>query len=382
MNPDIAASPVRLLAFDESSRATTSSLSIDPHLSKLAGQIDSDLPNGAGVLLLTDLLALGNSRYRAVIEGLAAAFQRRGQRVLMGGSPWLQGEPVGVHWDITRLRGVARNRGWRLVDFEREALGRFCVGSRTYFLPRLMAEVSAIINAACAYRHRQWRMTGALFGLLNAIPGWKQSVLSRLQYHGSGLDEIVADLAALLSPAFHLLCLDSPLEPAARAETSPGYVLTSTDPVALDSAAAALTGLKCDRLTFLRAAAGSGLGLLNFRLSGTRPGAGSFSWKELPPFSADRLTPLPASVERLLWHYWGDRVQIDAAPCVRCDGCNLRAAQFTTPPADEGAARIDFQHGVFQDVSSAGGCEAGVRHRRLRPLRTLWKLTGRKSCDI
>jgi ferredoxin len=196
------------------------------------------------------------------------------------------------------------------------------MGSRAYLLPPGLLRVDRLVNLAGAYRHREMVLAGSMFGLLNGLPGFKQTILNRLIDSGATLNDVVVDLLARLSPEIHWLLMEPDYQTASGVREA-GFLLVSSDPVALDSAAAQLAGLSPDSLASIRLAAEAGQGIVDYSLTGVNPQTAP-DWKRLPEFDRDRLTSLPARVESFFSAYTQITVSVNRGRCTNCDACRDR----------------------------------------------------------
>jgi ferredoxin/uncharacterized protein (DUF362 family) len=290
-------------------------------VSEVARTLADDSVTGETVFFLCDLSYARRRSYRRLLCTLAQAYLSRGARVQVGGSPWLKGEPVRAHWARTGLDRLARRGSWELISLEDEPPVPQLIGDRAYLLPPRLLGVDRLINLTGVYRHRDTGLAGSMFGLLNGLPGFKQTILGRLTERGATLDDIMVDLLSCLSPEVHWLLLEPDYDPSSGRDSS-GCLLVSPDPVALDSAAARLAGLNPDELGAVRLAAEAGQGMYEYLLSGSpaRPLASD----RLPVFEADRMTTLPSLLENLFGAHARVAVRINQPRCTNCRACRER----------------------------------------------------------
>ena len=279
---------------------------------------------GTTVLLLADLLAARSRYYRDTLVAVARHAQAVGARVVIGGSPWLKGEGVAVHYQATGLATIARKAGWVLADFERLPITRVCAGRRVYHLPKTLFETDVVVNFSSAYRHRRLRLAGAMFGLLNALPGTKQTALLRLKNAGASLADVIVDLTALIAPALHSVAI---------LRAGSGTSLWSDDPVSLDVVTARLAGLAPERLDWLKLAAESGLGLLPLDVLDPAVDQAHLCLAQLAAFRADRLTRWPAVLEAVAGRRVLPRPEVRPERCLRCDMCRETCPTGNAAPA-------------------------------------------------
>jgi len=334
---------------------------------------------GSSLMILVDLLAANETAFFDTLCVVAALAAEAGARVSIGGSPWLKGEGVAAHWAATGLDLLAASRGWELVDLERLPFIRVCAGRRVYHLPRILLERDLIFNLSAAYRHRRLQLAGAMFGLLNALPGTKQATILRLRETGATLDDIIVDLTALVTPVLHGLRIH-PDNCGGTASSDPSVWLWSKDPLMLDSTAAHLVGLGAERLAWLNQAAESGLGLIPLNSECHELCGRAYSLMSLPLFDADRLTAWPAPIEDWAGFAALPQIRIDSSKCLRCDAC-LEACPVHSSSHASGRKLLRSHSFCVQCRRCISVCPAGALQLQPGRLGLRDRFVGRKSCD-
>ncbi len=286
------------------------------------GGIEQLVRPGQTVLLKPNLRRLVYDSHRQLFLFVAEAVQRLGGRVVIGDSPWLRNNPARRLWEQTGLDSIARERGWEFVSFERSILDRVGLGKRVYFLPRIVLEADHVINIAPVLRNHRTLLAGAMFNLLGVIPGFKKGQYPVEFSRSEHLDQLLVDIYSIVQPSLTLA--DVCRRDDARGLSDPDNCrfLASTDGIAVDSVAAALTGLRprSIRAVHLAGEAGLGIGWLEgINTVGDR--VQPWKVRDLDPFGPGTRFPLPKPLDHFVDRFVWRKPHVDPRTCTPCGKC-------------------------------------------------------------
>ena len=134
---------------------------------------------------------------------------------------------------------------------------------RRFQATRLLAEVDAVVNLPKLKTHMLTRITGAVKNCLGLLPGALKRDVHVIAPTGELLAQAMVDICAAVRPALHVMDAVVGMEGAGPSRGRPrqvGWLLASTDPVALDAAAARIMGLAPPAVPIIALAARAGLG--------------------------------------------------------------------------------------------------------------------------
>ncbi len=272
-----------------------------------------DLSDGAQVFLKPNLIPdrRGRSRVnRALLVELSRYLLDRGFRVSAGDSPALLPADNRQLYEIADMASLAE-LGVQVVSFEDEAPVGMPVGTRTYYLPRIVLEADLLINLPTLDVADSQMLQGALCNRFGLLPGFQKMSHYQRAPFAELFAGIVVDINSLLPLDLTILDMPQP--------NGLSVLVSSNDPVALDAVVASLAGMKIEHVPVIRQAADAGLGiawpegfelrngLLDMMLPQIRRRRGSAVGRTLKPFVMNLAAPFVTA-------------QPDIA-AGRCDGC-------------------------------------------------------------
>ncbi len=194
----------------------------------------------------------------AVVRAVCEVLQTRTRRIYIGDSRHLRQTP----WEAFKAAGyveMARELGIELVNFSD---GPFtvvdCPPVGRMKLPTLLLEADAYINMPVLKTHALTYFTGALKNQWGCVPDH----LDRLRYHRK-IGPLLCSLQRVLHPQLVIMDGTFGMEgrgPVAGPVRRLDVLLTSPDPVAVDSTAMRLVGLEPKRARHVALATEAGLG--------------------------------------------------------------------------------------------------------------------------
>jgi uncharacterized protein (DUF362 family)/Pyruvate/2-oxoacid:ferredoxin oxidoreductase delta subunit len=205
----------------------------------------------------------------------------------------------------------------------------------------LLNEIEAIVNLPKLKTHLLTGITGAVKNSLGLLPGSLKRDVHRRALTGSAMAQALVDIYRGLNSRvpFVLQVMDGIMAmegagPVQGPSRSVGWILASTDPVAMDCASAAIMGFRPGRIATITLAAAAGLGEADpaaIKLQGA-------AWEELPvpgfkrPFSQvrewlGRMLPPKLTGRALDW-------LTEARPRLNPGGCRLCGLCVQACPAE------------------------------------------------
>ena len=226
---------------------------------------------GAKVLVKTNLLMRKNpedavTTHPAVIEGIVRYLQEKGCKVIVGDSPagpFTERLLKGIY-KTSGMQQVAENTGCELnydtsvVDVVNPKAKML----KTMQIIKVVENADFVVSAAKLKTHGMMTYSGAVKNLFGVIPG-----LTKAEYHFKMNDEMnfaehLVDICEYVKPIFSVIDAIEGMEgngPSAGEKRSVGLVMASSNPYALDVAAAHLIGISPAMVPTIRVARERGI---------------------------------------------------------------------------------------------------------------------------
>jgi uncharacterized protein (DUF362 family)/Pyruvate/2-oxoacid:ferredoxin oxidoreductase delta subunit len=262
---------------------------------------------------------------RAVAEYLR---DKHGATVSVGDSPGGFIRDVRRYWDAT---GMAAGLGadFPLVQFETGAMVERTVTvagrPETLRIAKAVVDADAVVSISKLKTHSFTLYTGALKNVFGVIPGLLKANLHTKFRHPFDFARFIAALNTAVKPSLHIMDAVVGMEgegPSAGTPRNVGLIIASTDPVALDAAAATIIGIPPQDVPTIRFAAALGVGCMDLHeiaFPGLHPRDIS-----IPPFkrpAADTYTRIPRFLYRFLYSFFRTRPVMGPA-CTACMACS------------------------------------------------------------
>lgn len=167
---------------------------------------------------------------------------------------------------VSGLEKVAKEEGAVIKNFDKEGVVE--VKSSTGYLDKMylakpVFEADLVINLPKLKTHSAGIYTGAVKNLFGCIPGLKKAEYHRLAPNPKDLGLIIADIHSAVRVGLHIMDGISAMQgegPTAGEVYHAGKILLSTDPLALDTTAAAMLGMEIEDIPILMSAREKKLG--------------------------------------------------------------------------------------------------------------------------
>lgn len=239
----------------------------------LLGGWDKFVSPGMTVLLKVNLIGPKSPETAAVTH---PEFVRAIVRILkgLGCAVWIGDSsggaiagiaPTARSMKVAGLEQVAREEGAVIKNFDKEGVveARTGTGEKMY-LAKPMFDADFVINLPKFKTHSAGIYTGAVKNLFGCIPGLKKADYHRLAPDPRDFGEVIADINQAVKVGLHIMDGVTAMQgegPTAGSVYPAGKLLFSTDPLALDTVAAAMLGLMVEDIPILASARARKLGI-------------------------------------------------------------------------------------------------------------------------
>lgn len=241
---------------------------------ELIGGWERFVSPGMRVLLKVNLIGPKHSDTAAVthsefVRALVQILKERGCVVWIGDSSGgsIAGiAPTAQSFAVSGLSKVAKEEGAVIKNFDKEGVVEVTpVSGRTgrMYLARPMFEADFVINLPKLKTHSAGIYTGAVKNLFGCIPGLKKAEYHRLAPDPRDLGQAIADIHQAVKVGLHIMDGITAMQgegPTAGEVYHAGKILISTDPLALDTVAAAMLGMEVEDIPILASARDRQLG--------------------------------------------------------------------------------------------------------------------------
>lgn len=241
---------------------------------ELLGGWDKFVSVGTIVLLKVNLIGPKKSDTAAIthsefVRALTRILKQRGCIVWIGDSSGgaIAGiAPTTQGLIVSGLDQAAKEEGAIIKNFDREGVVEV-TPSTSYvekmYLAKPMFEADLVINLPKLKTHSAGIYTGAVKNLFGCIPGLKKAEYHRLAPNQKELGHMIADIHRAVKVGLHIMDGITAMQgegPTAGEVYHAGKILFSTDPLALDTVAAAMIGMTPEDIPILTSARDRNLG--------------------------------------------------------------------------------------------------------------------------
>lgn len=231
----------------------------------LLGGWDKFVTAGMTVLLKVNLIGPKKSETASVthsefVRALTQILINRGCIVWIGDSSGgaIAGiAPTTQGLIVSGLDKVAREEGAVIKNFDKEGVIEV-IPSSSYvdkmYIARPMFEADFVINLPKLKTHSAGIYTGAVKNLFGCIPGLKKAEYHRLAPDPKDLGHMIADIHQAVKVGLHIMDGITAMQgegPTAGELYNAKKIIFSTDPLALDTVAAAMLGMEIEDIPIL-----------------------------------------------------------------------------------------------------------------------------------
>jgi len=161
---------------------------------------------------------------------------------------------------VSGLEKMAGEEGAEIKNFDREGVVEVMPSTGLagkMYLAKPMFEADFVINLPKLKTHSAAIYTGAVKNLFGCIPGLKKAEYHRLASEPSMFGDVISDIHQAVKVGLHIMDGITSMQgegPTAGQVYHAKRILMSTDPLALDTAAAAMLGMEVEDIPILTAA--------------------------------------------------------------------------------------------------------------------------------
>jgi uncharacterized protein (DUF362 family)/Pyruvate/2-oxoacid:ferredoxin oxidoreductase delta subunit len=304
-------------------------------------ELSRSFRNGLKVLIKPNLLSArppedAVTTHPAVIRAVGELARDASCEVTIGDSPPFAGENPGRYdrlCEATGVKALSTEINAQIVRFEERVAtlknpnGRFY---KTFDIAQAVLDADLTVNIPKLKTHGLTFLTGAVKNLFGCVPGVRKGL-----FHVQAAEDrevfaqMLVDFLGAINPGVHVMDAVVGMEgegPNAGQPKRIGFILASSDPVALDAVASFLVGIDPLSVGTTRLAYEQGLGcgdISRIEVRGEkvqdvvvrdfRQSSGRNDW-----------TRIPAPIRKLLRRQLVAHPQVDISKCVGCGDC-LRA---------------------------------------------------------
>lgn len=207
--------------------------------------------------------------HSAFVRALVRILKGRGCTVWIGDSSGgaIAGiAPTGRSFKVAGYEQVAAEEGAEIKNFDSEGIVPIKPESgleETMYLAKPLFDADVVINLPKLKTHSAAVYTGAVKNVFGCVPGLRKAIYHRMAPTSGQLGEHIADIHKAC--IFRLHIMDGILAmqgegPTAGSPYPAGKILVSEDPLALDTVAAAMLGLKVADVPILQVASNRRVG--------------------------------------------------------------------------------------------------------------------------
>ncbi len=316
------------------------------HLPELTAKINAGIQNlggwekfvrpGMNVLLKVNLIGPKTSESAAVthaefVRAITRILKDRGCNVWIGDSAGgsIAGiAPTARALEVSGLQKVAVEEAAELKNFDRE--GVIAVLStvdplQRMYLAKPLFEADLVINLPKLKTHMSSIYTGAYKNLYGCIPGLRKAEYHKIAPTPQALGEVLLDIHRSVKAGLHIMDAVTAMDgtgPTSGKVYPAKKILISTDPLALDTVATAMIGLKITELPIFDAARSQNTGCSD--LSNIEIGGDYTAIPMLHGFKTPRQSNSGTNRSRMLTciiNFFKTRPQININICKKCNVC-------------------------------------------------------------
>ncbi|NLM46757.1 MAG: DUF362 domain-containing protein [Firmicutes bacterium] len=256
--------------------------------------------------------------------------------------------PTAQSFKVSGLARVAEEEGAVIKNFDREGAVEVKAESglvEGMYLAGPMFDADFVINVPKLKTHSATLYTGAVKNLFGCIPGLKKAGYHRLAPDPKDLGTVLYDIHRAVKAGLHIMDGIVAMQgegPTAGQAYPAGKILISTDPLALDTVAAAMLGMDIAEIPMLQTVKERGLGtadLDKIRLAGDFVQPPVLRGFKLPKRYRRSGNWNPAIVVKFI-DFMRARPYIDSK---LCKNCNMCVESCPVQAIEQQTKRIDYK---------------------------------------
>ena len=280
-----------------------------------------------------------------VVRAVVDIVHKLGGEVTIGDSPAGISRPIEEYWEKTGIMEVAQQTAAELVRFEKKTVIERIINGNSYFIAKAISEVDVIINLCKMKTHSLTLFTGAIKNMFGIVPGVRKGEFHKEAPKVKEFSEILVDIFETVKPQVNIMDAVVAMEgngPSSGTPKHVGFIIASTDAVALDSVAASLMGFNSGEILTTQIAHSRGLGqhdLDNIEFCGIDINELERQDFQLP--SNRFIQFIPEFLMKLMGQLIWIRPKAIAQKCERCGLC-IKNCPVNAMTAKDGVPEIDY----------------------------------------
>ena len=224
---------------------------IDKSLNNIGG-LNKYIKPGYKVLIKPNLLSAKSpdkavTTHPTIVHAVVEQIQKIGAEVTIGDSPAGISRPIEYYWDITGMKEVADATGAKLIALEKNGVVKCTIEGKNYFISKPVIDADVVLNLCKMKTHGLTLFTGAIKNIFGTIPGVAKGDFHKIAPKIEAFSKILVDIYRAVSPQITIMDAILAMEgdgPTSGNVKKAGFILASTDPVAIDTIAAHIMGFK------------------------------------------------------------------------------------------------------------------------------------------
>lgn len=230
------------------------------------GGMETFVRAGQRVLLKPDLMrdypgGTGPTSDPEFVAAVGRLVAEHGARVMIGDSPFVLRGSLESFWKATGMAEIAARDGFELVNFERAGSRAVPIDTTVYYISRAVAEADVVINIPRLKADVWTGFAGGLRNMFGVIPGFQKGRLYKRGFNSKNLARTLVDVFSAVKPSLTIMEVSSTNGQNRPAVASDGFVVASSDAVALDTVVTEILGFNPDKMYTVRFGADAGLGI-------------------------------------------------------------------------------------------------------------------------
>lgn len=318
------------------------------------GGFQSFVKPGDHVLLKVNMIGPKSSETAAVthaefVRALIRLLREEECQVSIGdssGGAILGKSITGQSFAVAGYEQVAREEGANLVNFDKEGavLAQNSSSREDLYLAKPIYDVDVVINVPKFKTHSMGVFTGAVKNVFGCIPGLRKANYHKTAPNPREFGEVLADIHQAATFSLHIMDAVVAMQgdgPTGGFPYPAGKILISKDPLAMDTVALEMLGLKIRNLPIFTASRERGIGesnLGNIQIDG--------DFKEIPRLAGFKLPKLFAARKTPVFRLLIPVVNLlKTKPMVnqnRCKHCNVCVESCPVFAIEKDSKRIDY----------------------------------------
>ena len=322
-------------------------------------------------LLAPDSPKTATTTHPTVFEAVAKLLLDNGFKVTYGDSPSFHSMETVLK--KSGLKNIGNKLGIKTADFltGKKTFVSEAKQNKYFTIANAVFESDFIISISKLKTHAFTTLTGAIKNQFGCIPGRTKSSYHVKLDDVDKFSQMLVDLTIFLRPKLYVMDAILAMEGNGPRRGNPvklGALLISTDPVALDTVASKIIGIKPSNVKTSVKGQESGLGSMeNFEIRGNLDGSTIKKFK-LP--KRDPFTSLPKGIRKAIENFTIPKPVFDYNKCIKCHECyNICPTEPKSIFINNENYPVYIYKTCIKCYCCLENCPTGAIHLKLMPFR-------------